>query len=240
MMFMILQAGEYYIPTPGFEAFDVQEGAPSEDILAARLKFVKDMKWFGDSYSSDEDGYDRLPNTYHFARRSEEGEILATMRLTQVESVESSLSYGMIAGNPGFQESVRKEGEALEGHIWDLTRLVSPLEKLRTPEVREAMVEMFGMAARVSAGAVERAEENVYWVFTTTPWTLRFFHDTGIQSRTLGEGRLLDMDGKPKTTYFCLVDVAAAIEALKADNEHQATYELLKIGAGEAERAEAA
>lgn len=234
-MLMMPQTGELY--TYPKNDFEIQRGMPPEDTLDERLRFVKAMNWFPEQFSDDWDVYDSRKDTYHFARRDESGSIIASMRLTPVESIESSLSYEMIGANQEFQSTVRESQAAIDdGAIWDLTRLVYPLDgRHDSKTVHKAIVELFGMAAHVSAGHVEDAEKDVYWIFATTPWTMRFFKQTGIESRTLAEGKLPDIKGKFRTTPFCLVDVASAIETLKMSTEHQDTYDHLRRGAGEAE-----
>ncbi len=213
--------------------FEIMRGIPSEDLLGGRLHFVREMKWFSDQYDDDQDRYDVHEDTYHFVRRDAYGSILASLRLTLVGGIDESLSYEMVAKYPEFQSVV---GDCLEivstGAVWDLTRMIfRHSDGPNSMAVRSALVELFGMAARVSAGQVECPENGVYWIFTTTPWTLRFFRQTGIESRTFAAGRIPDIDAKPRTTFFCVVDVASAIEALRISEKHQDTYQCLRRGA---------
>ena len=232
--------------TKSHEAFTRQDGIfeverePSDAVLDLRREFVVDeMNWLPKEHIDDRDRYDNPGTTYHFTKRAETGAVLASMRLTPVDSLDQSLSFEMIAANQEFQSAIRaKQGDVGDGKLWDITRLVHPLDGSQSPSaVSDAIIELYGMAAGVSAGHVDDAKEDVYWIFTTTPSVLRFFNQTGIKSHTLAEGRLPDSDGKQRTTYFCLVDVAEAIGQLKAstDERYQHTYDLLRVGAEAAE-----
>lgn len=222
-------AGEIY--TPPKSDFEIRT-TPSEDVLETRLDFVKSMKWFGDEHVDDRDVYDAEGRSFHFARRNH-GEVLAAMRLSPVEGVEESLSYEMISANQEFQQSalVRAREVVGTGDIWDLTRLVHPLNGQHDKvEVEEAIVEMFGMAAQVSAE--QASEGRIYWVFSTTSPALRFFRSAGIEPVVLASGRLPDADDRPKVAHFCTVDLISAAESLKT---HGASYEKFMNGAMMAE-----
>ena len=228
------QTGEFY--RHRVSNFEVRRGRPSEDTLEERLRFVKRMRWFPEEFRDDTDRYDMREDTYHFTRRDENGSIITAMRLTPVEDIKTSLSYEMMGANLGLQAAAARSQEVLkDSALWDLTRLVFPRDGSHgSEEIEDAMIEMFGMAARVSAGEIDGPRHDVNWVFTTTPWILRFFQKTGIQSTVLALGKLPDIDGRGKTTYFCQVNVASAIEALSEQHIH--TLARLKKGANEAEK----
>lgn len=234
-MLMIPPMGEFY--THANHDFDIRRGMPPEDVLSERLRFVKAMRWFPSDFHDDWDRYDNETSTYHFARRDDSGSIITAMRLTPVESAEDSLSFGMVGANPGMQEAVSGNHQVFtDSKVWDLTRLVFPLDTSHDPKVvQNAMIELFGMAARVSAGELDHPDQDVHWIFTTTPWIIRFFKKTGIEHKILASGKLPDIDGMEKTTLFCAVDVAAAIESLSVSEKHGDTYRHLQIGAREAE-----
>lgn len=226
---MMPPAGELNMPPKN--DFEIRT-TPSEDVLDARLDFVKDMEWFDDQHVDDRDRYDAEGRSFHFTRRKGD-EVLATMRLSSVESIEESLSYEMISANSVFQESVLGAAEEVmgEGDIWDLTRLVHPLDGRHDKvDVEEAIVELFGMAAQVSAE--QATEDKVYWVFSTTSWALRFFRGVGIDLTVLASGKLPDAEGRPRVAHFCVVDLASAAELLK---DHDVSYGQFMNGARMAE-----
>lgn len=230
---MMPRTGELY--TRRVADFEISQGEPPLDVLEERLDFVRGMRWLDNS--DDTDRYDLRDDTYHFVQRDDSGAVIAAMRLTAVDSVEDSLSYEMLAANEQFQAAVREgsNGE-VDGELWDLTRLIFPLENRHDSEtVKGAIVQLFGMAARVSAGRDILSEQDVTWIFTTTPWMLRFLNQTGVQSKVLASDRLPDVDGKLNTTLFCKVDVASAIETLRVSEKHRDTFRLLLKGVAEAE-----
>lgn len=232
-MLMMPRTGEFYAHTKN--DFEISRGRPPMDTLEERLRFVKAMRWFPEEFSDDTDRYDLKGDTYHFARHGGDGSIVAAMRLTPIESIEASLSYEMMGGNLELQAAAAKSQEALRDFtLWDLTRLVFPLDKSHDgQEIEEAMIELFGMAAQVSAGGVDDPKPDVNWVFTTTAMILRFLQEAGIPRSDLAKGKLPNSDGIGKTTYFCTVNVATAIQALGEKYKH--TYALLKKGADAAE-----
>lgn len=221
----------YRSPTEG--TFEIRQGVPPDDALQTRLEFVRAMKWLAEE--DDSDRYDGAPETYHFTKRTEDGQVVATMRLTQVANLQESLSYEMLAANEGFQAAVAAKQPAVsDGQVWDLTRLSCPVDGSHdSVAIEEGMIELFGMGGRITKS---QAEENgtIYWIFTTTPWMMRFFHDHGIECEQLGRGRLENIDGTPEATLFCKVDVRDAVERLAGDPDHQATYEALLRGEQEA------
>lgn len=235
MMLMAIPSsspGETYRP-PAADTFEIRQGWPSDDALKTRLDFVRAMKWLVEE--DDNDRYDGIPETYHFTKRTGEG-VLATMRLTQVPSIQESLSYGMLADSEAFQAAVAaKQTIVSDGQLWDLTRLCFPTDNSQSSAaIENGMVELFGMGEYISKLQAEE-DEKIYWMFTTTPWMMRFFNDHGIECEQLGRGRLANTDGTPETTLFCKVDVRSAVKKLADDQTHQATYEALQRGAREAQ-----
>lgn len=226
--------GETYVP-PANDTFEIRQGLPPDDALEARLEFVRAMKWLAEE--DDSDRYDGIPETYHFTKRTGE-EVLATMRLTRVANIQESLSYGMLADNEAFQAAVAARQDAVsDGQLWDFTRLCFPTDGSQSSATIESgMVELFGMGEYISKSQATE-DEKIYWIFTTTPWMMRFFDDHGIECEQLGRGRLANADGTPETTLFCKVDVRDAVEKLASDQDHQATYEALQRGVKEAQAA---
>lgn len=218
---------------PVWNSFEIERGIPPEDVLELRRDYVtRVMKWLPpEKHLDDSDRYDGLANTYHFTRRADDGSIIATMRLTEVEAIESSLSYEMLRENEHFQEVVsQKQAVVNDGRLWDLTRLTPAVDGRHDAEViGSGMVELFGMAEHISTSHAQDSEK-VYWIFTTTPWMMRFFAANGIETEEFGRDKLTNADGRLKDTLFCKVDVYAAVAALSASPEHQATYHSLKKG----------
>lgn len=220
---------------------EIRRGSPSDEVLAERLTFVKAMRWFPDDFDDDRDRYDTHLGTYHFTKYSvdQTGErsVIATMRLTNVEDIEGSLSYAMLADNPGFQDAVRERQNSVEdGKVWDLTRLVFSMDgKQSTESITESMVELFGMAVEASTGREYEADK-VYWIFTTTPWIKKFLDANGIQNEVLAQGMLPNSDDDEENTLFCKVDVYGAVESLRTSDSHQDVYGWLVKGIEEAKR----
>lgn len=235
LMAILSSPGETYRP-PADDTFEIRQGLPPDDALQTRLEFVRAMKWLAED--DDSDRYDGNPQTYHFTKRTGEGQVLVTKRLTRVQNIRESLSYEMLAGNEAFQAAVAARQEAVaDGQLWDLTRLSFPTDGSQgSAAIENGMVELFGMGEYMSKSQAE-ADEKIYWIFTTTPWMMRFFDDHGIECERFGRGRLANVDGTPETTLFCKVDVRSAVDKLAGDEDHRATYEALQRGVGEARAA---
>lgn len=225
---------ERRLATSGLSRFEIQQGYPPDDTLDLRTQFVRMLNWLPSELlekTRDVDRYDNTPATSHFAKRGEDDTLLACMRLTPVDSIVGSLSYEMLAENPEFQQAVAAhQSSVADGKLWDLTRLCFSLDKnVDRAEVEDAMIELFGMGHYVST-CDENSDREVQWIFTTTPWMVRFFDNHGIAYERLGEGLLTNTDGSQHTTLFCRVDVRSAVAALEADPRHEHTYRVLQTG----------
>ena len=195
----------------------VTTGYAPNDIMKLRADFVRDMGWTKDE--DDTDIYDGRDSTFHIAKYSPEGQLIATMRLTKVDSAKDCLSHTMTRGLKEMYAAIDNktadidESAAGDG-IWDLTRLVHPLDgSVSTRDIVFAITDMIGVA--IAKTSDEKQGENLTWVYTTTPAIKHTLDGLGIVGEVIAKGRISPED--EYESYFCTIKPFAA---LKYANEH--------------------
>lgn len=192
---------------------------PTKDILDLRSRFMKAMGWRKDD--DDRDFYDGSERTAHFVKYNSENKLATSMRLTEVESVDNCLSHLMTRGCPEMYAQVKSRAAEIDeaavgGGVWDLTRLVHPMDGSVSPhDIVEGITDMIGLAiAKTSNGEVGE-NPNLTWVYTTTPQMKRTLDGLGIVGEVIAEGRI--SPGDEDISYFCMIK---PYEALAYAYEH--------------------
>jgi hypothetical protein len=201
-------------------------------LIKMRSAFVTALGWFEKGHI-DGDVYDIDPRTQHMVFRHEQSDdIIAALRLTSVDNVKSSLSWEMIQSNPKLvfevESHIDEDGQstlddlnhaASTGNLYDLTRLVSPLDGSATiSEIKGAMVELFGYAAGVTAPDIKDEAtdldnlHNVRWLFASTESLERMLTSMGIEHTVLTKGRVSEKD--TSDSCFCVVKPIEAMRAM--------------------------
>lgn len=178
-----------------------------------RLDFVKGMGWIPDA-ADDWDAYDGDHGTHYFivedALHSET--VTAGMRMTPVDSVEGSLSWSMLneemaaaarakVGTHGESLITHLDEAAKSGNLWDLTRLVNPLDgSVDIETIKDNLLMMFG-AAFAKTTELNADPREVQWIFTTTRDMKVALDRLGIRSVPLTKGRISAHDNLD--SYFC-------------------------------------
>lgn len=199
--------------------------------MALRLRYVTDMGWLA-AQQSDDDAYDGHADTIYCVRffdgaeRDPARSIGGGIRLTPVGAVEDSLTWHMLARTPGAQRAVAfdrrmlldeldDKAAACRGGLWDMTRLVSPLDgSISKPEAIQAIYELLGMSmyATEAAGDADPA-----WFFLTTPTIKRLIEMSGIPCETLYAGRVSATD--ETDSYLCVARPLSAYARI-ADSDN--------------------
>ena len=199
------------------------------ELLPFRDKFIKRMRWEVNDEADlagtildgvpDADRYDLLGTTLHLSSMNRQtGEIIAGLRFTPVESVEESLSWGMLRENPRMQDQIlshevgrqalaRLNESAARGHLWDLTRLVNPLDQNADhAQIAAAMMELFGTGHGIIRKEVpEENYEDIYWIFNTTERLKDSLISLGVSVTQLA-GDVVNGEHDEEKSFFCVVE----------------------------------
>lgn len=209
--------------------------AEYQEILGLRDRFVRDMGWLkGVERQDDSDRYDEeSAGSLHFYTKNDRGLLEASMRLTPVASIDESLSVEMLAGSPEALEGYYQYREELRdlsqrGNMWDLTRMVHPLDGSVEPEaIMAGMVKMIG--AGISACHTHHATEPPVWIFTTTIAMEQALNNLGIKHDVVAGGKLSADDSED--SLFC---VAKPLDALYyvQDNPEEYAFTVRHVSDG--------
>lgn len=146
-----------------------------QEWLELRQEKVLELGWrTPEQQQHDDDDYDADPSTAQFIFKNQAGEVTGGMRLTPRESIDQTLSWSMLKDLP---ESAKT---AVEGPVWDLTRLIVSDERIPNPIDRlNACAELFG--AGFAHIKQLTGEENPTWVFAVERNFLNSFKRYGIE-----------------------------------------------------------
>lgn len=207
-----------------------------------REDFVTALGWFERPHD-DTDRYDENPNTLHLAlydnsnAEAERRQIAAGMRLTQIGSVEDSLSWSMLERNPLMRleahEHIDKNGlnsiqelnrVAADGNLWDLTRMVNPLDGSVKPEkIVGAMVELIGMGiAKTSRRGEKKDFDDLAWLFITTPSMKNALDHLGIENEVVARDYV--SEGDKDVSYVCYAKPADALREVYQGKDADLKY----------------
>lgn len=199
------------------------------------IDFTKELPWLRDLDEhdrSDVDFYDTLDSTLHFLLTDRgSDEIIAGLRLTQVPSVEESLSWSMFKDNSditrqaydhtdgdGVGTLAKLNEAARRGNVWDLTRLVNSVDgNVDITKIMAGMMELFGTgygAIRKQTAPEEQAD--VRWIFNGTEMIKAALEHLHVQFDVIAQGQIsnkdVDQNGKPVKSYFCMVKAESATQ----------------------------
>lgn len=209
-----------------------------ERFMDLRHKYVTEMGWL-DDIGSDHDIYDDTDQTLYLVR-SQDGPsdrladgtshvVRAGLRITQVGSFYDSLTWSMLAANPGTQadiiadnfvliSEINRQAAANGAGLWDITRLVCPLDgSVSKLEVIQSIYELLGMAMYKTV--VEPGDDPV-WMFLTTPTMKRLFEMSGIECTVLFSGHVSSTDDYD--SFLCVARPRSAYMAVK--NSHRSAH----------------
>jgi N-acyl-L-homoserine lactone synthetase len=194
-------------------------------ILELRHRFVNDMGWLRDiERHDDRDRYDDLgAGSLHFYTENNQGALEASMRLTPVHKLSDSLSVEMLQNCTEAREGLARHSGDLaaaceKGNVWDLTRMVHPLDGSVKPEaIMAGMVQMIG--AGIRANEIHMPEQPPTWIFTTTIAMEQALQNLGIKHDVVASGVL--SEGDVEESLFC---VARPIDALHHVQENPDVY----------------
>lgn len=204
------------------------------------LPWLKDLSADG---RQDVDFYDVLDTTLHLALMDRDtDEIIAGLRLTRVPSIEDSLSWGMLKNSDDMKRQAYEKKEldntlvmdrlnriAANGNVWDLTRLVNPLDGgTDFAKVVGGMMELFATAYGVMRKNTPPEEWNdIRWVFNGTGMVKAALEHLQIQHDVLAKGQVskkdVDAYGNVINSYFCVVAPESALRYIQ-DHAHEQDF----------------
>ncbi len=153
------------------------KGKVPGDLLLLRKNFVEGKGWvvYGPDKPDDRDEYDDNPTTIHVVSRTTEGQPIAALRITPVESAAESLSYGML--RPEIQAEVDETNLLPKGDyaMFDMTRLVVDLDMERRVTIPE-IANIIGVAEKQSV--LHSGGKSVMWVFAVDGVFAKFLERT--------------------------------------------------------------
>lgn len=224
-----------------------------EKMLPVRADFVEAMGWstseskgifdfaptpatnWMEGYDyRDADIYDTLESTIHLlVAKPETGEVIAGLRLTRLSSLEESMSWSMVRGNPEIRDAVYAyrhnngtraiediQHSAETGNLWDLTRLVVPVNgSVSSKEMAAGIMELFATGFGICKKQVDSTRggsaEDIRWINSATDIITACCNNLQIQFDILGSGRVSDKDDCD--TYFCVSNLSAAVRHIEAN-----------------------
>lgn len=211
------------------------EDGPNNNVLDLRLRYVNEMGWLDPDRNSDWDGYDNYgTGTVHISHRAANGELVAAMRLTPVDSLEESISFvEMIGDDMAYRQSVEEKLARQTSYaeytpqLWDLTRLVHDTSRKKSRQILPAFLEMFGAGLAATMPA-EGSSADAWWIFITTNKMRRTLSVCGIDFEELGQSS--SNDSGHEMSYCCLVKPTEAMERLRKEPKLQSIYQTVKSG----------
>jgi hypothetical protein len=202
----------HYLLSPADRAVVGSGSAVLDTYMALRLRYVTGMGWLH-GLSSDHDVYDGSADTRYFVRLDQrQAEVSAGMRATRVASLHDSLTWRMVGTTTGTQRTVSASNELLIARLgrygaeefrglWDITRLVAPLDgPMSKAEIVRGVYELFGMALFTTA--IEPGADPA-WVFLTTRLVKRLLDMSGMEYTTMFSGRVTPTDDYD--CYLCVM-----------------------------------
>lgn len=181
---------------PGSEAFF--------EWMASRQHYVEQRGW-KDMSNGDFDRYDELPETDHMAIYDSEEQLLYGMRLSPVESIESSLSWEMTQHSTMDRERILADWQFNDRTVWDLTRLI-PGESATFRTAYEAIPLLFGEGLR---SCQAKGDLDPVWLFVIDSKFRQWLEKQGVALQVLDEG-FINGDDTPSTLgYFQPAQLAA-------------------------------
>lgn len=205
-----------------------QESTLVQDFMDTRYQFVRLKGWLPGALD-DYDRYDQDPDTSYALRANPENdaEMFAGMRLTRVPTLESSLTWGMMAGNSLMQDTTLNNEEAMReireaearGSLWDLTRLVVDLDgHVGISELDDVVLDVFGAGIAASRdGGVEPL-----WLFLTEKPILNYLHRLGINVSVINVNKVTPTDNYE--SYLCVVNPEENMVRLQASTGTRDQY----------------
>lgn len=189
-----------------------------DDVVDLRAQYVLAQGWFDDPDREERDCYDdTYSGTRHIVGRELVGDdVLVSMRLTPVSSLEESLSFAMLPDDDaqcrsdvanGMTERINNFAGA-SVQLWDLTRLVHRTDSGARGKVLPAFLEMFGMGLGVSTDATA---SEPWWLFVTTGKMKTLLTRCGIEVDVVCS---YDITPNTEVAYFCIVKPVEAMERL--------------------------
>jgi N-acyl-L-homoserine lactone synthetase len=191
-----------------------------EGFTQLRTDYVLQESWPIHHSGIDYDEYDgRLDTQYVVA--SVGNQVVAGMRLTPIDTIESSMSYDMW-NNAGdkenfllqFNTSMSNINFSEHEQLWDVTRLVTEANILATQsskkkaESRAGLLKILAAAATISTDSKESV-----WVFTTTQKMRQFMDRNSFKVSVIASGTISESDGYESS--LCIIRPHEVIAHLK-------------------------
>ncbi len=188
-----------------------------------RTDYVIQEGWPISKDMIDQDVYDHeIDSMYIIAYQRDY--VLAGMRVTRVQSLEESLSYGMWQGvveKDSFDSQIvsaqNRINQLHDYEIWDLTRLVTDVSILGDYTLRKRVTSRMGLYKVMgSAMKVASGGEKTAWIFTTTLQMISFLDRLGVPYYVLCRAKISETD--KAESVLSIIYPHQALETIKARN----------------------
>lgn len=184
------------------------------------------LPWLAELSESDRqdaDIYDTFDDTMHFALLDyKTDEVIVGLRLTKVPSIEASKSWAMIGDRLANEALGHKDahGEgtiaqlnesASRGNLYDLTRLVCPLDgSISNKEIVAGVMELFAIGyGNIRKNTVDEHQSDVRWICAATELVKLMAENLCLDFASAASGKASDEDDS--NTHFCVVKVEETV-----------------------------
>lgn len=156
----------------------------------ARLNYMKKRRWISQDAEDDLDFYDATSSTEHILAYDDRGQMLIGMRLTPVDSIEQSMSWGMVRETE-IGDEVRQNGGLATGAVWDLTRLVPGPHPHRERNAARDIPALFDEGLKYCRTL---GDNNPTWVFVLDALTEKWLRGQDVRVEYLAQPQKINGD----------------------------------------------
>ncbi len=195
-----------------------QQAKLLEEYSQLRTDYVLQEGWPIDDGGIDRDSFDQDPTTHYIVAYT--NRVVAGMRMTNVASIEESLSYHMwdnAVDKISFKDSLKNSKSLLNkvnsGEIWDITRLVTESNILALKQPRSRALSRVGLFKILARGLSISTADDAWWVFTTTERMMGFMQKNGFDVTVIATLKISSTDDS--LSSLCIVQPAVVARSLK-------------------------
>jgi N-acyl-L-homoserine lactone synthetase len=191
-----------------------------EAFTQLRTDYVLQENWPIHHSGVDFDEYDGHLDTQYVVA-SAGNQVVAGMRLTPVDNIESSMSFGMwnnaddkTSFQAQYQDSINKISIDEQEQLWDITRLVTEANILATQSTKKKVESRAGLLKILAAAAtIKHDHKGAVWVFTTTQKMRQFMERNSFKVTVIASGVISKSDGYESS--LCIIRPHEVISHLK-------------------------
>lgn len=184
---------------------------------------LQQLPWLAEMSEQDRrdvDAYDTLESTMHFALFDRDTDsVIASLRLTKVASVEDSKSWAMLGDVLAKDAKDYDDGNlvarlnesAMRGNLYDLTRLVCPLDgSVKNKDLVAGIMELFAVGyGTIRKNTTDQHQADVRWICAATDLVKVMAENLCLDFAAAASGRVSPEDAMD--THFCVVRVEETV-----------------------------